>query len=251
MTGNWFDQDDFWSVAAPLLFTPERCADAAEEVDHLLSLLDLPQGAHVLDLCCGIGRHALELARRGYRVTAVDRTRHYLEQARDQAKEEGLTIEFVEADMRDFCRPASFTAAINLFSSFGYFEDAEDDRRVARNLAESLLPEGQLVVDTMAKEILARDFLKRHWSEQDGYLLLEERNVTHDWGRVETRWLIIPPDGERLDTRLTIRLYSAAELKALFEGCGFASTACYGNYCQAPFDETAKRLVVVARRGPS
>ena len=156
----------FWQVAAPLLFPRERWKNAEQEVDSLLKLMELPEGASVLDLACGPGRHALEFTRRGFHVTGVDRTQKYLAEARRRSKEAGLTVEWIEADMREFQRPGEFDAAVSLFTSFGYFEDPEDDKLAAMNMYRSLKPGGVLLIEMVGKEILARIFQPRDWHEQ-------------------------------------------------------------------------------------
>jgi len=172
----WHEEDAFWQTFAPTMFGEPRWAAASGEVDQVLALAKIAPGAAVLDLACGPGRHALELARRGLKVTAVDRTAAYLAQARQRAAEQGLTVEWVQADMREFCRPEAFDAAVNLFTAFGYFENPADDRNVAGNLFRSLRPDGALVMEMVGKEILARIFRERDWHEEpDGTLMLEER----------------------------------------------------------------------------
>ncbi|NIV31492.1 MAG: methyltransferase domain-containing protein, partial [Anaerolineae bacterium] len=109
-------------------------------------------------------------------MTGVDRTAAYLQKARDAAGVEGLAVEWIEADAREFLRPAAFDLAINMYTSFGYFEDPAEDRRVAENLCTSLSPGGNLVMDLMGKERLARIFSPRSWDElPDGSLFLQER----------------------------------------------------------------------------
>ena len=152
----WHEQDEFWETVAPILFAQRRWSDAPAEVEEVVSLLGIGPGAHILDLCCGVGRHSLELARRGFRVTGVDRTRLYLDRASKQAEAEGLKIEFVQDDMRTFCRPDAFDVVINLFTSFSYFEDPEEDRQVLVNVYRSLKPGGVFVLEMLGKEILAR-----------------------------------------------------------------------------------------------
>jgi SAM-dependent methyltransferase len=98
----WYEDDDFWAAAEAVLFPPDRLAAAKTETDGVLKLLSLKPGARILDLCCGPGRHAVEMARRGYKVTGADRNKAYLERARKSAKGLGLEIEFVEEDMRRF-----------------------------------------------------------------------------------------------------------------------------------------------------
>jgi 2-polyprenyl-3-methyl-5-hydroxy-6-metoxy-1,4-benzoquinol methylase len=82
----WHEQDTFWDTVAPVLFVERRWSDAPVEVEQVVSLLGIEPGARVLDLCCGVGRHSLELARRGFHVTGVDRTRPYLDRASRQAE---------------------------------------------------------------------------------------------------------------------------------------------------------------------
>src|SRR5215207_315011 len=168
-TGDWFENDRFWEGMSGVLFNDSRFAHAAGEIDHVQALLpDAAPGSAVLDLACGVGRHALELAGRGYRVTAVDRTRSYLDAAGERAAAGGLDVEFVHSDMRRFVRPAAFDAAVCLWASFEYFDDPADDRRVLANLLRSLKPGGSLVLDMNGKEVFARTFTPRSWYEQDG-----------------------------------------------------------------------------------
>lgn len=240
----WHEQDSFWEDVP--MFTEQRWEKAPEEVEAVISLLGIEPGTSVLDLPCGAGRHSLELARRGYRVTGVDRTAGYLQTAREQAEAEGLELELVQGDMREFVRPATFDAAINLFTSFGYFEDPNQDRKVAENLFHSLKPGGSLVMDMMGKEVLARVFLPRDWQElADGTFFLQERKVSRDWTWLENRWILLKGAWRR-EYAVDHRLYDGAGLKALLFDAGFESVAIYGDLAGAPYDNEARRLVALA-----
>ncbi len=243
----WHEQDDFWTRWAPFMFQDRLWEQAPREVESIISLLKIGPGASVLDLCCGPGRHSLQLARAGFSVTGVDRTETFLEQARRQAEKEGLKVELVQEDMRSFCRPDSFDAAINLFTSFGYFEDIDDDRKVATNVYRSLRNNGVFLIDTMGKEVLARIFRERDWYEAKGMLVLQERKVSRNWSWMEGRWIMIK-DGKAEEYGISHRLYSAVELGALLKDCGFAAIDVYGDLTGVPYDHTARRLVVVAHK---
>ena len=243
----WHEQDAFWEAVAPVLFVQRRWSDAPAEVAQVVSLLGIEPGAHILDLCCGVGRHSLELARRGFQVTGVDRTRPYLDRAARQAEAEGLKVEFVQSDMRAFCRPDAFDAVVNLFTSFGYFEDPEDDRQVAMNVYRSLKSGGVFLLEMMGKEVLARIFCERDWYEEDGVLILQERKITKNWGWMESRWILFA-DNNRTELKLSHRIYSAVELTSLLTGCGFTHVDAYGNLEGSTYDHLARRLVVVAHK---
>jgi SAM-dependent methyltransferase len=144
----WFDDDTFWESLDWFLFSEFRTAQITSiEVDRIAKLLRPAPSSSILDLCCGPGRHCIEFARRGFRVTGVDRTARYLELARTHSVECRLDIESLQADMRAFKRAEHFDFALNLFSSFGYFEDPNDDLQVLRKLQESLKPGGKLLME--------------------------------------------------------------------------------------------------------
>jgi SAM-dependent methyltransferase len=158
-----------------------------------------------------------------------------------------LKLEFVHDDMREFCRPAAFDVVLNLFTAFGYFEDQADDLRVVQNVHQSLKPDGRFLLDVMGKEVLARIYRERAWREQDGLLILEERKLSKNWSWIDNRWILIK-DTERTEFDISHRLYSAVELTTLLREGGFRTFEVYGDLKGSPYDETAKRLVVVACR---
>lgn len=187
----WHAQDSFWESVGFFLFSEQRRADAPAEVENVITLAGLKPGARILDLPCGVGRHSLEFARRGFQVTAVDRTGAYLEQASRQALLAGLPVEYIQEDMRSFARPESFDAALNLYTSFGYFADPAEDRQVLLNFYQSLRPGGVLVMELMGKEVLARIFRERDWREEGETIILEERQVSANWGWIDNHWILI------------------------------------------------------------
>jgi SAM-dependent methyltransferase len=244
---SWYNQDAFWELFEPLLFNQRRQSLAKEQVNKIQKLLQIDKSAPILDLCCGNGRHSLELSERGFDVTGVDRTERYIEAARLEANKRNLNATFVVADMREVCLPNRYDVILNLFGSFGYFDDPADDQKVVANMYASLRPGGQFMIETMGKEILARDFRARDWDEEGDLLILSEKKVSHNWGRVETRWIAIRGT-ERMEHRVSIRSYSAAELSSLLANCGFSEVRVYGSLDGTEYDLTAERLVVVGRK---
>ena len=248
MAKQWFESDKFWATYGPAIFNPDILKSTPVQVDKILEWTAPEPGAHVLDLGCGVGRHSLELARRGYRVTGVDRTRLFLAEARKTAKAEKLRVELVRSDMREFVRPDTFHLAINLFTTFGYFADPADDRRVLEHVYTSLRPKGRVVLDTMCKEVLARIFQPKDWRRlADGSILLEERQVLDGWSRVWLNWTLVK-DGQVHEHFFEHRLYAGSELAGLFASVGFRDVQVFGGFDGSPFDHQAKRLIVVATK---
>ena len=248
MTDHWYDNDETWENLAGVLFTRRRWEKAETEIGLLLALLRMTGDETILDIPCGTGRHALELARRGFDVTGVDRTASYLDEARRRARDESLQVQWVQQDMRSFSRPAAFDIVLNMYTSFGYFQDIEDDRAAARVFFEALRPGGRLVMELHGKENLAAGFSARDWVElDDGRVLLEERSIIDDWRAVRNRWIVYH-DGGRYELEFSLRLYGAAELVDLLRGVGFSEITVFGNLEGDPYDEHARRLVVVAAK---
>jgi SAM-dependent methyltransferase len=205
------------------------------------------EGPKVLDLCCGFGRIALELARRGFSVTGVDITETYLQTGADDAAYENLEVEFVLQDVRAFKRPDSFDLAVNLYISFGYFDDPQDDLLFAKNACESLKKGACFIIETLGKEIAVRDFVEAEWFERAGYTVLTEYAPVDSWGGLRNRWIIIKDD-QRIEKVFTQRLYSAAELRRLLLDAGFSAVEIYGGWDEAPYDQRAEALIAVARK---
>jgi len=240
----WHDQDEFWATFAPKMFSETTWANAVPQVDQLLVLNGAQPGDAFLDLGCGPGRHSLELARRGFKVTGVDRTSLFLEQASRKAKEESLPVDFIQEDMRHFSRSEAFHHAISMFTSFGYFEDHAENIQVIQNVFNSLKENGTFLIELMGKEVLARVYRERDWSETDSILYLEERQVTRNWTWMSNRWIMIN-GAKRFEIHLDHWLYSAVELSAMLKQCGFLKVDAYGGLDGSPYDTSAKRLVVV------
>jgi SAM-dependent methyltransferase len=240
----WFEDETFWETFYPYLFTGERMAAAPGEVDRLLALAGVTSGA-ALDLCCGPGRHSLALAQKGFAVTAVDRSRFLLDKARDRAA--GAGVEFVEADMREFVREGAFDLAVNLFTSFGYFETPEEDFQTLRNVRASMKPGGVFVIDVKGKECLASAPSRTRWVESPGMgLFVQHCRILPGWSRARMEWLLV--QGERaVRYGYEHNVYSGQELYALLRSAGFDEVRLYGNLDGACYDSSSTRLVARAQ----
>jgi len=244
---DWFEDESFWELSFPYVFPDEKFVSAEEQVNQIVKLTGSPF-SHVLDLCCGPGRHAIPLAQLGARVTGVDRSPFLLEKARSRAESHNLQIEWIQQDMRTFVRPKQFDLVINLFTSFGYFGTTEEDLAVLRNAYESSVPGGFFLIDIVGKEILARKFAPSAVDEQpDGSVLVQKREITGDWYRVKTQWLLIQKNQV---TRLEFdhALYSGRELVDLLRAAGFEDVKLYGTWEGGPYDLNAERLIAVAHK---
>ncbi|MGE5323614.1 MAG: class I SAM-dependent methyltransferase [Actinomycetota bacterium] len=229
------------------MFSAERFAAAKDEVTNILTLARCTAG-RVLDLCCGPGRHSVEFAHRGFTVTGVDRSPFLLEIARRRGSEAGASVEWVSEDMRQFVRPDSFDLACNIFTSFGYFKNEQDDLAVLRNIHASLKDGGVVVMELLGKERLARVWQNSSCDDlPDGSVLLQRRRLRDDWTRILSEWTLIK-DGQARTFSFEHTIYSGRELKDRLLSCGFQTVQLYGSLAGALYDQDAARLVAVARK---
>lgn len=244
----WYSNEEFWRTFGPLMFGEAQFTEAAAQVPLLLERLGLAAGATVLDLGCGPGRHALPLARAGLEVTAVDTSAELLEQLRCSAADEGLEIEALQADMREFSLAEAYDAVLVMWTSFGYFEDESDHSEVLQRIVESLRPGGVLLLDLVGLETLCRSLEPVHLTEyDDGRLLVERPLLIEHNTRLENEWLLI--DGDRVARAdFSHRVWSAGEISRLVEAAGLKLEAIDADFDYTPYDFDAERMLVIARK---
>lgn len=243
----WYQDEDFWDEFAPFMFDETRWNLADLEVERILALTGIEPPARVLDLCCGVGRHSLAFAGRGFSVVGVDLTPSYLEAARESATDSGLSIDFVQADAREFRDPKGFALCVNLGASFGYSEDIRDDARMLRLCRENLAPGGACVIETIGKETAARAFIDSEAFERDGWSVGARYGILGDWEQLENRWTARRGDTV-YERSFAIRLYAGTEMKRALLEAGFDSVTLYGDLDGRGYDERAQMQVAVARR---
>ena len=243
----WFDDDAFWREMYPFMFSEQRFADTPEQIEKLLALAR-PCGTAALDLCCGPGRCSIALARKGFTVTGVDRTRFLLDKARARARAAKVRVEWVEMDTRDFVRPDAFDLVLSMFTSFGYFDDKTQDVKVLRNIFSSLRLSGVLVVDVMGKERLAK-ILQPTTSDvlPDGTVLVQRHEVFDDWTRVRNEWILVR-NGRARSFKFHHALYSGQEMRERLEAVGFTDVRLHGTFEGDAYGPNAQRLIAIARK---
>jgi D-alanine-D-alanine ligase len=195
------------------------------EADVICDVLGLSAHEKILDLCCGQGRHAMELARRGFRnIEGLDRSHYLIQKAKERAKIEGLPVRFREGDARKLPYPADcFDVVLILGNSFGYFETLQDDLRVLREVLRVLKPWGKLLVDIADGEYLKENFQRRSWEWIDSKLFVcRERSLSLDEERLVSREVITHVSkGVIADQFYAERLYSKESLAKLLKEARF------------------------------
>ncbi len=226
------------------LFYAHRSPEAAsEELAGLLPLLKLSPGARVLDLCCGAGRHLAELCRRGFTAYGLDYSPDLLKGAAEVPVLQGCLI---RGDMRFLPFPCEFDCVINLFSSFGYFADDAENRRVLSEIARVVAPGGQVVIDHMNRRHVEAHLVAESEDLLEEGVLRQKRRIQGNRVIKHITW--IPEHGREERFTEDVRLYTPEELKQMLEGCGFTSVQFQGSFSGGAFTASSERMICRAVR---
>ena len=227
------------------IFSPAR--DRAD-VARLIDILGLSAGERMLDVPCGQGRHAHLLAEAGFDVTGLDYSRHLLDIAR--ARGTGPHLRYVRGDMRALPDKwtGRFAAVLNLFTSFGFFLDPGDDKRVIHEFARVLRPNGVLVWHGGSRDGVMAKFLSRDWwKAANGTIIAHEREFDPLSGilTIRSHWSGKRASGER---EHRIRLYTASRLAELCRQAGLIVEEAYDGWRSAPLSRRSSEMLLVARK---
>ena len=238
-----FDEDYLRTL--PFL-TPQA---TQAEAEFVIDTLGLAPGAQVLDVGCGYGRHAMELAARGIHVVGLDLSTPLLVRGGEEAHRRGLTINFIRGDMRELDFENQFDGAYCLFSTFGYFDD-EANKKALQNIARALKPNGKVVIEILNRDYLIADLPTRVWWEGDGCVVLEEVELNYFSSRIQVNRSVVFDDGRQLEQEISVRAYSLHEVGKLMHAAGFRVLEVSGGYQTRGrfFGNQSRHIIVLAER---
>lgn len=236
----WFEQ---WFGEEYLRLYPHRDDDDAARMVALLEATLPLADRRVLDLACGPGRHAGRLAARGARVTGFDLSMPLLTRARRRL---GADAALVRGDMRRLpFRPAAFDLIVNLFTSFGYFADDDQHRRVLVDVAALIRPGGVFVLDYLNAEFVTQALTPHEEREIGGRRVGIERRITPD-GRFVVKEMRVMDEGRSFRER--VRLFTPEDLTSLLADAGLHLRERFGDYDGEPHTSRSPRTILVAER---
>ena len=227
------------------------------EVDVIEEILRLQPSTRILDVCGGQGRHALELARRGYQhLTVLDYSDFLLDRGRWEAVALGLNVTFCQGDARAMVLPsASFDVVLLMANSFGYFVDTADDYRVLAEVARVLTAHGRFLLDLIDRDVALRHFCPESWHEAtDDIVVCWKRELVHDVIRVR-ELVLSKATGLLRDRTYAERLYSPEAIRRLLTAVGFHDIVIQqGAFVYDPDHDTdyglaTNRMLVTAVKG--
>jgi len=218
-------------------------------VSHIIQALNLRGGSRILDLACGGGDQALELARRGMKVVGVDIAKVLVDYGNKAAQKENLPIELIEGDMRDARFNDEFDACI-IISSFGIFDDSEN-LKVLQVVEKALKHSGKFYINLLNPFTRIREREER-WEEVEGGYLLNKYNYNPVTGKMRIICFYITREGNLIKSKYveSVRLYTLPEMIKLIEAANLVFKTAYGSI-KLPSEEygiTSNSMVVVGEK---
>lgn len=243
---NWYEKF-FHGVALDLwrkVISPEQ---TQAEANFLEKELAAPVGSRFLDVPCGNGRVCLELASRGYRMTGLDLSEEFLEEARANSPKARIKMEWIPGDMRRIQGNDIYDGAFCLGNSFGYLE-YHDMEAFLEGLSRSLKPKARFILNTgVVAEALLPNYKEREWYQFDDILFTMENTYRADVSCLETKMTFIR-DG-KTETRESLHwVYTVAEIRRMLGRAGFTVLETYESVESKPFQLGSQELFVVAQK---
>jgi 2-polyprenyl-3-methyl-5-hydroxy-6-metoxy-1,4-benzoquinol methylase len=225
---------------------PEKSTLA--ETDFIIAEGGLTEGNQVLDIMCGYGRHTLELAKRGIKVTGVDNLPDYTNEIKEKAAADNLPVECICTDVLEMQIGGPYDAAICMGNSLQFFNE-EETFSLLSNIAAHLKPGGKFFINTWSlAEIAMKQFKEKSWSKIAGLLFLAESKWLFHPTRIETDSIIITETGEREEKKGIDYIFSIAELEAMLNKSGFVLKEIYSIPGKKQFTLGEPRAYIVAEK---
>lgn len=244
----YFDFDQVFDADEYLYFYEDtlREEDTPSQVSFALRALGASKGDKILDLGCGHGRHANELARRGYEVLGIDLVPGFLDRARAEAEREGLSATYVHGDVRGLGLTSVFDHAVCLFDAFGFLDD-EGNEAYLRSAHAAIKPGGALLLDTRSRDFIVRSILPVTVLDKGDDMMVDRHMFDVPTGRLVDRRTYVR-DGRARTVTFSLRLYTLSELTLLLRTTGFIVEQTWGGWDGGPIALGKNRMIVLARR---
>jgi SAM-dependent methyltransferase len=235
---SWFDTSYYHT-----LYKHRDYSEASLFIDNIAHFLNLNNAAICWDLCCGKGRHSVYLNKKGYRVIGTDLSEQSILEANKSASE---TLEFYQHDMRKLFRTNYFDVVFNLFTSFGYFENRQDDLNVFNSVAKSLKPNGIFVFDFLNADYVKNSIVENDTKTIDGITFKISKKIEN---QTVIKSIDFTDEGNNFHFEEQVKLFDKTYFEALAKDSNMEIINTFGNYQLDAFDaNTSLRLILIFKK---
>lgn len=232
---------EVWKTIIPPALTVAEC-------DFIVDVANLKSSDKILDVMCGYGRHTLELAKRGFTVTAIDNLPEYIEEIHDVSTDQNLNVHAISEDILKVKLEPGYKAAICMGNSFAFF-NAEDALVLLKKISNALSPGGVFIINSwMIAEIAIKFFKQYDWHYSGPYKCILENNYLFNPSRIETDQTIIGPTGQIETVKGVDYIFTINELDRMFSEAGLIISGLYSTPRKKKFTLGDGRIYIVAEK---
>lgn len=234
----WFDSKYYH-----ILYKNRDSTEAQSFIDNLLNKIQLKTNSSILDLACGKGRHSIYLSEKGHNVIGLDLSENSIDYAK---KQENNNLKFMVGDMREPFAKNKFDLVLNLFTSFGYFNDVKDNVKVINSIETMMNENGAFVIDFMNAEKVLKNLVPKENKEIDGILFnITRKNIN---GIIEKNIEVIDKD-KTFNFVEKVQAITIDNFKELLSKTDLIVDGFYGDYKLNEFDaDTSNRLIIIGSK---
>ena len=238
---DWFNSENYLRV-----YRHRDETEAERLVELIINNTELESNSKILDMACGSGRHSIILAKKGFDVTAIDISQRLISDAKTNANQNDVKINFILSDILKFQTSDRFKLALNLFTSIGYFESDDDNFQVILNAYQFLDKGGYFVIDYFNKKYLTANLIPTTIFSENGYRITQNRSI-HKHRVIKD--IMIEKNGSIEEFYESVRLYSYDEMLDYFKKAGFSIIKEFGDYNGNKFNhDSSPRLIIFGRK---
>lgn len=223
-------------------------AKTKKDIDFIEKTLKLRKGDKILDLFAGLGRHSIELAKRGYLPTAIEYQKRYIKIAEEKAKNAKVKVKFIEGDVRKVNFGKSYDAVIIMYNSFGYFND-RDEFRLLKKIASALKMRGHFLLEILNRDWILANFTPRSEQVIKGIRIKEERSFDSSQNRIKSKLTYLRGNKILAQKIMSWRLYSYPEIRGLLEKVGLKVVGTYSDFSREPVTSKVRLMQIVCIKG--
>ena len=216
------------------------------EVEFLINEASISLSSEILDLCCGTGRHSIRLAELGYNITGLDISSDFLRIAAEKSFESGLSIRWINRDMRNIQFEGKFDLVFIMFGAWGFFEEDIENYKVFQEVNQALKADGHFILDYFNRYWIMQNFQPFHWAERKTGYYLEKRQFDHYKGRLNTESVFLKRDGSVKKWETSIRAFTLQEILNMIQQSGLHFTNVYGDLEKHVYGLNTPRMILHA-----
>jgi len=241
MASEWFDSW-FDTKYYHILYKNRNYFEAENFINQLIDFLNPKKGSIFLDIACGKGRHSKFIHNKGYKVVGFDLSRQSISYAKKFKK---IGLEFYTHDMRENFKTDYFDYALNLFTSFGYFDNKSDELKALKSSANNLKPKGTLVIDFLNKEQVISNLIPCETKKIENIQFLISK-------RIENNQVIknidFEDNGKKYSFQESVKLLGIKDFEWYLNEVGLKITHTFGSYNLDEYSDKSQRLIIIAEK---